>query len=570
MQSAPVTLTWPSTPMQGSGLLHQQPQNDAWSYTLDWWQRSILFLDTLRERADNMLAHEQAGLPPPLNFSYDIILDARQFDRPTNYALVKIVDPDIDHLKDHLKDRIQEPLAPVIVVDPRAGHGPGIGGFKRDSEVGMALQLGHPVYFVIFFPDPFPDQTLADVHHALRRFVEEVSRRHSTAPVLYGNCQAGWAVTLLSADCAGLVGPAVLNGSPLSYWAGASDVNPMRLAGGLMGGAWLVDYLADLNNGEFDGAWLVQNFESLKPGHALWDKYIKLFSDVDSERERFLEFERWWGGFYFLSRNEIVNIVENLFIGNQLEQGTFRICEGCFADLKRIRNPLVIFASSGDNITPPHQALNWIPAIYPTTAQLQEAGQRIVYLLNTHVGHLGIFASADVARFEHRAILENLHRLEDLPAGLYEMKIARPVSELNDLTTPYTVSFEERKVEDIHFDYPRSEFENVERLSEWNEALYEKFAGPWIRAAANPVSSFWLKWMHPMRISRYAFSEKVMPWMAMVRVLAHQVEQHRQPVDDHNPYREVEKTMNQQISNTFESYEKLRDTGYEWMFQALY
>lgn len=109
--------------------------------------------------------------------------------------------------------------------------GPGIGGFKHDSEVGMAMHEGHPVYFAIFFPEPCPGQTLADVHHTLRRFVEEISRRHhGQAPVLYGNCQGGWAVALLSADCEGLAGPAVLNGSPLSYWAGASDVNPMRVS----------------------------------------------------------------------------------------------------------------------------------------------------------------------------------------------------------------------------------------------------------------------------------------------------------------------------------------------------
>lgn len=40
----------------------------------------------------------------------------------------------------------------MIIVDPRAGHGPGIGGFKRDAEVGMALHEGHPTYSVIFFP----------------------------------------------------------------------------------------------------------------------------------------------------------------------------------------------------------------------------------------------------------------------------------------------------------------------------------------------------------------------------------------------------------------------------------
>ena len=37
---------------------------------------------------------------------------------------------------------------PYIIIDPRAGHGGGIGGFKTDSQVGVALADGHPVYFV--------------------------------------------------------------------------------------------------------------------------------------------------------------------------------------------------------------------------------------------------------------------------------------------------------------------------------------------------------------------------------------------------------------------------------------
>ena len=81
-----------------------------------------------------------------------------------------------------------------MVVDPRAGHGPGIGGFKHDSEVGLALHLGHPTYFAIFYPEPCPGQTLADAVHALRAFTEEITRRHGgMSPVLYGNCQGGWA-----------------------------------------------------------------------------------------------------------------------------------------------------------------------------------------------------------------------------------------------------------------------------------------------------------------------------------------------------------------------------------------
>lgn len=197
---------------------------DPAAYGRDLWERSVLFMDTLRERADNMIAHERAGMPPLLDFKYETLLDARQFGRPANYALLRITEVDGNCWDDCVD--IAKP--PVIVVDPRAGHGPGIGGFKRESEVGMAMSEGHPVYFVVFFPEPVPEQTLEDVLFALRRFVEDVSARHDgAAPVLYGNCQAGWAVTLLAAHCEGLAGPVVLNGSPLSYWAGEEGVNPM-------------------------------------------------------------------------------------------------------------------------------------------------------------------------------------------------------------------------------------------------------------------------------------------------------------------------------------------------------
>ena len=293
--------------------------------------------------------------------------------------------------------------------------------------------------------------------------------------MLYGNCQAGWAVTLLSADCEGLVGPAVLNGSPLSYWAGESGANPMRVAGGLLGGAWLAHLTADLGNGRFDGAWLAQNFENLKPEKAIWGKYANLFANVDTERERFLEFERWWNGFYFLSQEEILTIVANLFIGNELEQGLLRICDGCTADLRRIRNPLVIFASYGDNITPPQQALSWIPVVYEDTDDLKQAGQRIVYLTNPHVGHLGIFVSAGVARLEHRAILESLDEIEALAPGLYEIKIENPSGDPDCHKPSYSVRFEPRQVEDLKADYPRAAFERVRQVSEFNETLYPGF-----------------------------------------------------------------------------------------------
>ena len=201
-------------------------------YLRDAWERGVLFQDTLRQRAEDMLEHERQGMPPPLDFDHELLLDARRFERPANYALLRVTRV----AEACLEDCLDPAKPPVVIVDPRAGHGPGIGGFKRASEVGMALEEGHPVYFAAFFPQPCRGQTLADVLAALRCFVEAVAARHpGKPPVLYGNCQAGWAVALLSAHCEGLLAPAVLNGSPLSYWAGEAGINPMRLFAGFTG-----------------------------------------------------------------------------------------------------------------------------------------------------------------------------------------------------------------------------------------------------------------------------------------------------------------------------------------------
>lgn len=542
-------------------------QHFAWSYGLDVWQRTILFCDALRHRANNAMEHERAGMPPLLDFKYETILDARRFEQPANYSLLRITAVG----EDCWDDCVDITKPGVIVVDPRAGHGPGIGGFKHDSEVGMALREGHPVYFVIFYPEPEPGQTLADVHHALRAFVAEVAQRHNgMPPVLYGNCQAGWAVTLLSADCEGLVGPLVLNGSPLSYWAGESGVNPMRVSGGLLGGVWLAHLMADLGDGRFDGAWLAQNFENLKPEKAIWEKYANLFHNIDTESERFLEFERWWNGFYALSREEILAIVENLFIGNKLEQGEFRICDGCIADLRRIRSPLIIFASYGDNITPPHQALGWIPAVYDNTADLKKAGQRIVYLTNPHVGHLGIFVSAKVARLEHRAILESLEEIEALRPGLYEMTIVNPSGDPDCHKPQYEVRFEERRVEDLSYPKQTEAFERVRTASEFNETLYRTFVSPWVQTFANPLSAELMKLAHPMRAGRYIFSETFNPWMYGVASLAGIVAENRDPLAGDHPLLEQERKFLDQIATEIEAARENRDIASERIFGFLY
>src|SRR5437870_4410250 len=152
------------------------------NYFVDATQRTLLFLDVMRQRGNAYRAHLAETAPHVLDYDTKLLIDGRTLEHPVNYALVKIVPPE--------DVQIDETLRPFVVVDPRAGHGPGIGGFKADSEVGVALRAGHPVYFVIFFPEPEPAQTMADVVAVHVEFVRIVAERKpaSAKPVLIGNC----------------------------------------------------------------------------------------------------------------------------------------------------------------------------------------------------------------------------------------------------------------------------------------------------------------------------------------------------------------------------------------------
>ena len=263
---------------------------------------------------------------------------------PVNYRLLRIIPPQGTVVNDQSR--------PFVIIDPRAGGG-GIGGFKEDSQVGVALRAGHAVYFVAFGPHPQPGQTLTDVTWAEAEFVREVARRHPNAPnpIVIGNCQGGWATLLLAATNPDITGPLVINGAPLAYWSGPLGPDPMRYNGGLFGGVVPALLFSDLGHGEFDGAHLVMNFELLNPSRNYWGKYFDLYQDPEGGRERFLEFERWWGGFHFMNEAEIRWIIEQLFVGNRLARGEAYLEHGRQVDLKSIRSPVIVFASFGDNIT---------------------------------------------------------------------------------------------------------------------------------------------------------------------------------------------------------------------------
>lgn len=589
MQNLPSA--FPGTPIQW--------MQDAFAYGQDAAQRSILFWDIMRKRGNIYLSHLRKGQPPVLVFDYEVVIEGTTLDRPVNYSLVRILDrrspqhPDrrskaatpaaveVDRRASARERRHKTIVAekapkatsrPIVIIDPRAGHGPGIGGSKQDSQIGMALDAGHPVYFLIFKTRPEPGQTLEDVRNAQIHFVEEVRRRHPDAPkpAVVGNCQGGWAAALVGAERPDLVGPMVFNGSPLSYWGGVEGANPMRYLGGLLGGVWLNSLLSDLGNGIFDGANLVANFENLNPANTLWSKQYNLYAKIDTEANRYLNFEKWWGGFFLMTGQEIHTIVDGLFVGNKLERGEFELAEGERIDLKANHNPVVVFASFGDNITPPQQAFNWIVKAYGSVDEIRRRGQVIVVHTHEKIGHLGIFVSAKIARREHKEIIASFTMLDYLPPGLYEMFIE------DDPEAPgeYQVRFVEKSTEDILAidDHPEEElaFYAVKRVSEINDTLYRCFLSPWVRAATTEASAELLRQVNPLRMQRWLFSD-LNPWLIPVGMWGASIQNgNRRPAPEDNVFRGWEKCISESIVDGLNFYRDLRDGFCENLFRSVY
>ncbi len=561
---------WSTTAVRDGKIPFAQPLFDYW---LDACQRGVLYWDTLYQRGATYLEHCESGKPPVLVFDYTIIMDARELPDPANYALAAIKPPEGSPATDPAK-------RPFVVIDPRAGHGPGIGGFKMDSEIGIALQQGHPCYFVMFFPQPVPGQTIESVAKAEGHFLKRVNELHPDSdgkPFVIGNCQGGWALAMLASVAPDLVGPILLAGSPLSYWAGVRGKNPMRYAGGLNGGTWSASLAGDLGNGHFDGAHLVENFEKLDPANTLWKKSYNLYSKVDTEPQRYLDFERWWGGHYLLNKVEMEWITQKLFVGNDLVHGKITSHDGTMrVDMRNIRSPIMVFASWGDNITPPQQALNWIADLYDSVEDIRNNEQTIVYCLHNKVGHLGIFVSSGVANKEHSEFASALDLIDVLAPGLYEAVIEdiAPDSPGQEyIEGRYIIRFEARDVSDIlALDDGREDeqaFEVVKRVSEINQGVYDRYLSPVVRAFSNEASARLLRELHPARFERTLISPKN-PWLWWLPGLAAKVREQRRPVSTDNPLWQWQERMSDFIVQSLDHYRDLRDAAQEQLFRGIY
>ena len=540
-------------------------------YMLDALQRSVLFLELLRQRGNQQIEIASQPMATVLHFDHEVLLSGMLLARPMNYALSRILPP--PGMPTNLTKR------PVVVIDPRAGQGPGIGGFKASSEIGDALNAGHPVYFIGFGSKPVPGQQFLDVVEGQIKFFERVTELHHDAPrpFVIGNCQAGYQTLMVAMLRPDLFGPVLMAGSPMSYWQGVHGKNPMRYSGGTLGGGWITAMMSDLGHGKFDGTYLVLNFDELGPANWLWGKQYGIYTAIDTGAERYLGFEKWWGDFIEINGGELQFLVDNLFIGDKLTRNQLRSTSGSIFDVRNVTSPIIVFTSTEDNISPPPQTLGWIADLYRDVDAIRATGRTIVYCLSHKVGHLAIFVSSKVGAEQDEEFVQLMDVIDCLPPGLYEMVLSpRPESVPigGFVTGDWIARFEARTVDDIRAlgrNTPEDDraFAAVARLSEINLATYRTFLQPLVRALTTQPMADLNRKLDPLRLSYTLFADSN-PWMKGVQQLAAKVTSARRPVSADNPFLAAQAKVSDQIIAALDSYRTARDQQVEQTFFSFY
>ena len=509
------------------------PWTAAYEYAVDAWQRGVLYADVMRQRGNQYHEHMAKRAPNVLSMEFELVLDGRCLPRPVNYGLLRITPPagvETDPIK-----------RPFLVVDPRAGHGPGIGGFKPESEIGVALRAGHPCYFATFLPQPMPTQTVEDVMMAEARFLEEIIALQPNAegkPVVVANCQAGWQIMMTAAVRPELFGPIIVAGAPLSYWAGWRGMNPMRYAGGLLGGSWLTATDQRLRQRQVRRRLAGAELREPQPRQHAVVQAVQPVLQGGHRIGALPELREMVGRPRLPERARDPVHRRQPVRGQPPGNGWAGDSDGIRIDLRNIRSPIVVFSSFGDNITPPPQALGWIPDLYQNEAEVLAHGQTIVYAVHESIGHLGIFVSGSVAPQGAPGVhVQHRHDRRAAPGHLpgrdrrQDAGHAQRRPGLRQLRAVVRAAQPGRRAR--HRGPQGRGRPPLPPPSpgppDINLGMYRSFLQPWVRAMVTPQSAEWAQRLHPLRLPYELISDRN-PLIAPIAQVAQQVREQRKPV----------------------------------------
>ena len=113
------------------------------------------------------------------------------------------------------------------------------------------------------------------------------------------------------------------------------------------------------------------------------------------------------------------------------------------------------------------------------------------------------------------------------------------------------------------------EFAAVARVSEVNNALYQSFLQPWVRAVSSPQLARAFLEMNPLRLSYALWSDKN-PMMRLIAPLATQAKTERTVPSAENPLVGLQQEFSKTMINALNAYGDARDKLTEQVFHAIY
>ena len=204
-------------------------------------------------------------------------------------------------------------------------------------------------------------------------------------------------------------------------------------------------------------------------------------------------------------------IAQNLFVGNKLAAGEVESFDGKHrVDIRNIRSPIMVFASWGDNITPPQQALNWIPDLYRASKRFAST-TRPSSTACTRKSGTSASSCRRASRRRKPTVREHARADRQPAAGPLRSGDHRhpsPDAGAGIRRGRYLIQFQPRTIDDIlKLDDGRGDeraFEVVNRVSQINQGLYETFLSPVVKALSNEGAARVARDLNPARMERWA------------------------------------------------------------------
>ena len=243
---------------------------------------------------------------------------------------------------------------PVLILPPQAGHPGSICDYSKDNSLARTfLNHGMKSVYAIDWKSADSsraDETLETLMLDTDRCIEHIGRKVN----LVGLCQGGWQGTMYTALFGHRVNSLVLAGSPIDSLA---EPGKIKFACGFLPYNFF-ESLVLAGGGLYRGEFQLLAFKLMNPYDRFFLDYFNLYNNIDDEAflERHHRFRNWYETVNHLPGKWYLQIVDQLFIRNNLIKGKIRLFNRK-VDLKNIDCPLFMIAGSKDDITTPEPGL---------------------------------------------------------------------------------------------------------------------------------------------------------------------------------------------------------------------